>query len=59
MVTKPNDYTYNNEPVFCLSTDTKPIDSSINNGRPLIEMDTGKIYFFSAENKEWLEFSAS
>ena len=36
---------------FCLSTDTKP--SLAGNGDALIEMDTGKAYFFDAENSMW------
>lgn len=39
----------------CLSTDTKPIN--VANGSSLIEMDTGKVYFFDAENGEWREFA--
>ena len=37
-----------------LSTDTKPTDAD--NGCIFIEMDTGKIYFYDAENKQWKEF---
>jgi len=37
-----------------LSTDTKPTD--VDNGCIFIEMDTGKIYFYDAENKQWKEF---
>ena len=40
-----------------LSTDAKPT-KDISNGSSFIEMDTGKIYFFDADNKEWLEFSS-
>lgn len=42
-----------------LSTDTKPEkigDNNIGNGSLYIEMDTGKIYFYDAENKQWREF---
>lgn len=41
-----------------LSTDTKPLtigDKDINNGSTFIEMDTGKIYLFDLENKQWKE----
>lgn len=37
-----------------LSTDTKPTDAD--NGCIFIEMDTGKIYFYDAQNKQWKEF---
>lgn len=39
---------------YGLSTDTKP--SAAPNGSVFIEMDTSKIYFYDAENKEWKEF---
>lgn len=41
-----------------LSTDTKPTkygDKDVNNGATFIEMDTGKIYLFDLENKQWKE----
>lgn len=38
-----------------LSTDTKPTEN-ITNGSSFIEMDTGKIYFYDAISKQWLEF---
>ena len=44
-----------------LSTDIKPtiydeeIDSYIDNGSIFIEIDTGKIYLFDFENKQWKE----
>lgn len=41
-----------------LSTDEKPLtigDKDINNGAMFIEMDTGKIYLFDLENKQWKE----
>lgn len=37
-----------------LSTDTKPTNAD--NGCIFIEMDTGKIYFYDADNTRWLEF---
>lgn len=42
-----------------LSTDAKPEkigDNNIGNGSLYIEMDTGKIYFYDAENEQWREF---
>ena len=41
-----------------LSTDEKPTeidDKKINNGSTFIEIDTGKIFFYDAENEEWKE----
>ena len=41
-----------------LSTDTKPTeigDKTIANGSVFIEIDTGKIFFYDLENKEWKE----
>ena len=41
-----------------ISTDTKPeaIDGrDIANGTVFIEIDTGKLYMFDAENKQWKE----
>ena len=37
-----------------LSTDEKPI-LSIENGSAFIEIDTGKVYLFDLENKQWKE----
>ncbi len=40
-----------------LSTDEKPTelnDKKIANGSTFIEMDTLKIYFYDAENEEWI-----
>jgi hypothetical protein len=37
-----------------LSTDTKPT-TSVANGTTFIEIDTGKIYMYDLENKEWKE----
>lgn len=41
--------------LFGLSTDTKPTENTAN-GAAFIEMDTGTLYFFDAENQEWLEW---
>lgn len=38
----------------CLSGDTKPTD--VDNGSVMLEMDTGKVYFFDEENSQWREF---
>ena len=41
-----------------LSTDTKPTEVNereVGNGSTFIEIDTGKIFFYDAENKEWKE----
>lgn len=43
--------------IYGLSTDTKPT-KSVQNGSAFIEMNTGKIYFFDAENKQWREWGA-
>ena len=42
---------------FGLSTDDKPSGNKVNNGSAFIEMDTSKIYFYNAEDDEWLEFN--
>lgn len=41
-----------------LSTDTKPEkigDKDINNGAIFVEIDTGKVYLYDLENKQWKE----
>ena len=43
---------------YCVADDTKPTGGSIANGSRLIEIDTGKVYFFNAEDGEWDEFAA-
>lgn len=40
--------------IRCKSTDSKP--TGVPNGSSLIEMDTGKVYFFDADSSQWLEF---
>lgn len=40
-----------------LSTDTKP--ESCGNGSAFIEMDTSTLYFFDAENGDWLAWGSS
>lgn len=39
----------------CLSTDQKP-DVHILNGSSLVEMDTGKVYFFDETGGQWIPF---
>ena len=41
-----------------LSTDTKPFEfggKKIDNGSVFIEIDTGKVFMFDLENKQWKE----
>lgn len=40
---------------YCLSTDTKPTeaDYEIGNGDILLEIDTGNVYLYDADGKEW------
>lgn len=40
--------------LYGLSTDTKPTD--VENASSFVEMDTGIIYLFDAENGVWREF---
>lgn len=61
MVTLPTYAGTNNIKIYygegvCLSTDDKPI-GNVENGSKLIEMDTGKIYLYDAENERWREFA--
>ncbi len=53
---------YDNDQVYvegaCLSTDSKPTEG-IANGSLLIEMNTGKVYFYNEAGSAWVEFSAS
>ena len=39
---------------WCLSTDTKPIEN-VPNGSILVEIDTGYVFFFSADSSSWVE----
>lgn len=36
-----------------LSTDSKPSNNQIPNGSSFLEMDTGNVYFWDAENNQW------
>ena len=40
---------------YCLSTDTKPAetDYAIGNADILLEIDTGKVYLYDADGREW------
>lgn len=40
--------------IRCLSTDTKPTDG-VPNGSTCIEIDTGTMYMYDAENDQWCE----
>lgn len=42
---------------YCVAADTKPTGGSIANGSRLIEMDTGKVYFYDEEGGAWEEFA--
>lgn len=42
----------------CLSTDSKPTDG-VANGSILVEMNTGKVFFYNEAGSAWVEFSAS
>lgn len=45
--------------IRCLSTDEKPTkvgDKYVDNGTQLVEINTGKIYFFDLDNQQWKEF---
>lgn len=46
-----------NSVYYGLSTDTKP--ETALNGMVFIEMDTGKLYFFDAENATWREWGGA
>lgn len=43
---------------FGLSTDEKPTGATVANGSCFLELDTGKIYFFDADNSQWREWGA-
>lgn len=38
-----------------VSTDVKPTDG-VPNGAKLLEIDTNRIYFYDAENHQWIEW---
>lgn len=39
---------------YCLSTDVKPTED-IRNGSILVEIDTGKVFFFNEDSSTWVE----
>ncbi len=43
---------------YGLSTDTKPTGITGGNGSAFVEMDTGKLYFYDADNDTWREWGA-
>ena len=45
-----------NTTMFGLSTDTKPTGADVVNGSVFIEMNTGKIYFYSKTDTTWYEW---
>lgn len=49
--------TQNGNNYYGKSTDEKPTRTVLN-GRAFIEIDTGKIYFFDEDAKEWVEWGA-
>lgn len=44
---------------YCLSTDTKPTetDFTIGNADILIEIDSGDVYLYDADGKQWKKVS--
>ena len=40
--------------IFCLSTDAKPTEN-LATGSILVEVDTGKVYFFNSASTTWVE----
>ena len=51
MITATNEKTYE---LRGLSTDEKPVES-VGNGSIFIEIDTGKVFLYDADNKVWRE----
>ena len=51
MITTTNEKTYE---LRGLSTDEKPVER-VGNGSIFIEIDTGKVFLYDAENKVWRE----
>lgn len=57
MINHPNGEVFYLLELRGLSTDEKPIaieNGTIENGSVFIEIDTGDVYIFDAENKEWI-----
>jgi len=42
----------------CLAADTKPTDAEIMNGSTMLEVDTGKTWYFDGENSTWIDPTA-
>ena len=40
--------------VWCLHTETKPTDK-VSDGSIAVEIDTGKVFFFSESSETWVE----
>ena len=53
--TRVNRFEQSIDDLVGLSTDTKPIKDSIENGSTFYEMDTKKVYMFDKEHQIWLE----
>lgn len=56
MINRPNGEVFYLLELRGLSTDEKPVEiinGTIENGSVFIEIDTGDVYIFDAENKEW------
>ncbi len=56
MINHPNGEVFYLLELRGLSTDEKPVEienGTIENGSTFIEIDTGDVYIFDAENKEW------
>ena len=57
MINHPNGEVFYLLELRGLSTDEKPIEienGTSENGSVFIEIDTGDVYIFDAENKEWI-----
>lgn len=56
MINHPNGEVFYLLQLRGLSSDEKPVEienGTIENGSEFIEIDTGDVYLFDAENKEW------
>ena len=42
-----------------LSTDSSKPTEGVPNGATFVEMDTGKLYFYDADNETWIEWGSS
>ncbi len=56
-----NDYDRQVQDIRCLSTDTKPLNTTgglngdyLENGATIFEIDTGNVYMFDYENDQWI-----